>query len=177
VRFIPTAIQGVVRVELEPIRDERGFFARAWSADEFGAAGIPATWVQANVGHNPLAGVLRGLHLQRAPHEEAKLVRCTRGRLQDVAVDLRPDSPTYRQWVSSILTAENGEMLYVPPGCATGYLKLEPDTDLFYQTSARFAPESATGVRYDDPAFGIEWSGPVQLVSAADRSWPYLAAA
>jgi len=177
VRFIPTAIEGVVRVELEPIRDDRGFFARAWCEDEFAAAGIATTWVQANIGHNPLRGVLRGLHLQRAPHQEAKLVRCTRGRLQDVAVDLRADSPTYRRWVSAILTADGGEMLYVPPGCATGYLTLEPDTDVFYQTSARFARESATGVRFDDPAFGIEWLAPIRLVSEADRAWPYVEAA
>lgn len=173
-RFTATAIDGVVRVELEPIHDERGFFARAWSEDEFAAAGIPTTWVHANIGHNPREGTLRGLHLQRAPHEEAKLVRCTRGRLQDVAVDLRADSPTYGRWVSSILTADNGEMLYVPPGCATGYLTLEPETDLFYQTSERFVPDSATGVRYDDPAFGIEWVRPILLVSAADGAWPYV---
>jgi dTDP-4-dehydrorhamnose 3,5-epimerase len=177
VKFIPTAIDGVVRVELEPIRDERGFFARAWCEDEFEAAGIPASWVQANIGHNQLAGVLRGLHFQRAPHQEAKLVRCTRGSLQDVAVDLRPESPTYKQWVSAILTADGGEMLYIPPGCATGYLTLEPETDLFYQTSARFDRESATGVRYDDPAFGIDWLAPIERVSAADRAWPHLEAA
>jgi dTDP-4-dehydrorhamnose 3,5-epimerase len=171
-RFLPTSIAGVVRVELDPIRDERGFFARAWCEDEFREAGLTATWVQANLGRNHAAGTLRGMHYQREPHPETKLVRCTRGRIQDVAVDMRPDSPTYRQWVSAELTAEGGEMLYIGPGCAHGYLTLEPDSDLFYQTSARYDRESATGVRHDDPAFGIEWSAPIVLVSEADRSWP-----
>lgn len=170
--FIPTAIAGVVRIELEPIRDDRGFFARAWSGDEFADAGLAATWVQANLGRSPRAGTLRGLHYQRDPNAEAKLVRCTRGRVLDVAVDMRTDSPTFRRWVSAELTAERGESLFVAPGCAHGYLTLEPDTDVLYQTSARYAPQSATGVRYDDPAFGIEWGAPILVVSEADRSWP-----
>lgn len=170
--FIPTAIDTVVRVELDPIRDDRGFFARAWCEDEFAAAGVATAWVQANIGHNPVRGTLRGMHHQREPHSEAKLVRCTRGRLLDVAVDLRPDSPTFRQWVSAELTAARGEMLFIGPGLAHGYLTLEPDTDIFYQTSARYARESASGVRYDDPAFGIEWGAPIILVSEGDRSWP-----
>lgn len=170
--FIPTAIDTVVRVELDPIRDDRGFFARAWCEDEFAAAGLATAWVQANIGHNPVRGTLRGMHRQREPHSEAKLVRCTRGRLLDVAVDLRPDSPTFRQWVSAELTAARGEMLFIGPGLAHGYLTLEPETDIFYQTSARYARESASGVRYDDPAFGIEWGAPIILVSEGDRSWP-----
>ena len=170
--FFPTAIAGVVRVELGPIRDDRGFFARAWCEDEFGAAGMATTWVQANLAHNPAAGTLRGLHYQREPNAEAKLVRCTRGRVQDVAVDLRPDSPTFRRWEAAELSAERGEMLYIGPGCAHGYLTLEAGSDIFYQTSARYAPGSATGVRFDDPAFGIDWAGPILLVSEADRGWP-----
>lgn len=170
--FIPTAIDGVVRIELDPIRDDRGFFARAWSHDEFSEAGLGTTWVQANFGRSPRAGTLRGLHYQRDPHGEAKLVRCTRGRVLDVAVDLRPGSPTFHQWVSAELTAEGGASLFVSPGCAHGYLTLDPDTDVLYQTSARYAPDSATGVRYDDPAFGIDWGGPILVVSEADRSWP-----
>lgn len=170
--FVPTRIEGVVRVQLDPIRDDRGFFARAWCEDEFAAAGLATTWVQANLGHNPAMGTLRGMHYQREPHPETKLVRCTRGRILDVAVDMRADSPTFRQWVSAELTAELGEMLFIGPGCAHGYLTLEPETDLFYQTSTRYARESATGVRYDDPAFGIDWGLPVVLVSEADRSWP-----
>src|SRR4029079_14564038 len=116
------------------------------------------------------AGTLRGLHLQRDPDAEAKLVGCTRGRVQDVVVDLRPTSPTYRRWVSAELSADGGESLFVAPGCAHGYLTLEPDTDVLYQTSARYAPGSATGVRFDDPAFGIEWAAPVEVISEADRS-------
>ena len=170
--FLPTRIEGVVRIELGPIRDDRGFFARAWCEDEFAAAGLATHWVQANIGHNPLAGTLRGMHYQREPHAETKLVRCTRGRVLDVAVDVRPGSPTFRQWVSAELTAERGEMLFIGPGLAHGYLALEPETDIFYQTSARYARESATGVRYDDPAFGIEWNAPIVLISEGDRSWP-----
>lgn len=175
--FIPTAIDGVVRVELDPIRDERGFFARAWADDEFERAGLGVTWVQANISHNPMGGTLRGLHYQRAPDLEAKLVRCTRGRILDVAVDMREGSATFRRWVSTELTADRGDALFIPPGCAHGYLTLEPDTHVFYQASARYAPASATGVRYDDPAFGIEWPAPINLISDADRSWPLLGAA
>ncbi len=173
--FHTTAIQGVFHIELEPIRDDRGFFARAWSRDEFAEAGIDAEWVQANLARNPAAGTLRGLHFQREPYAESKLVRCTRGRLQDVAVDLRPDSPTYGQWVDAVLDARVGNMLLIPPGCATGYLTLEPETDLFYQTTVRFQPDAASGVRYDDPFFGVVWQGPIALVSAQDRNWPWLA--
>jgi dTDP-4-dehydrorhamnose 3,5-epimerase len=174
--FVPTAIEGVVRIEIDPIRDDRGFFARAWSEDEFRAAGIGASWVQANMSRNPRAGTLRGLHYQREPDLEAKLVRCIRGRIRDVAVDMRPDSPTFRRWVAAELTAERGESMFIAPGCAHGYLTLEPDTDVYYQASARYAPASATGVRYDDPAFGIDWGAPIALVSEADRTWPLQAA-
>lgn len=171
-RFERTRLDGVVRIELDPIRDERGFFARAWCKDDFAAAGLDATWVQANVAHNPTAGTLRGMHLQRSPHAEAKLVRCTRGRLYDVAVDLRPGSPTYGGSVREELTADGGEMLFIPPGCAHGYLTLEPSTDVLYLTSAKYEPAAATGVRYDDPAFDIDWGAPIALVSDQDRTWP-----
>ena len=171
-KFEPTAIDGVVRIELEPIRDERGFFARAWGADEFAAAGIETDWIQLNLGRNPKAGTLRGMHYQTEPHGEAKLVRCTRGRLQDVAVDMRPASPTYRRWVSADPDRRRRRDAVPAPGCAHGYLTLEPDTDLLYQASARYVREAATGVRFDDPAFGIEWAGPITLVSDADRAWP-----
>lgn len=173
-RFEPTAIDGVVRIALDPIRDERGFFARAWSADEFLAAGLDATWIQANIGHNDAAGTLRGMHFQLEPHAETKLVRCSRGRIQDVAVDLRPGSPTLHRWVSAELTAAGGEMLYIPPGCAHGYLTLEPDSDIFYMTDAAYDRASASGVRYDDPAFDIRWAAPITIVSEADRRWPFL---
>jgi len=171
-RFMPTALEGVLRVDIDPIRDERGSFARAWCREEFEAAGSSAEWVQANVARNPTRGTLRGMHYQRAPHAEAKLVRCTRGRLYDAAVDLRPDSATYGCWVREELTEEGGEMLFIPPGCAHGYLTLEPNTDVLYLTSAAYRPDAADGVRYDDPFFAIEWGAPIVLVSDQDRSWP-----
>ncbi len=175
--FTPTGIAGVVRVGIDPIRDERGFFARSWCEDEFAAAGLATAWVQANIGHNPVAGTLRGMHYQREPHAETKLVRCTRGRVLDVAVDLRPESSTFRHWVSAELTVEHGEALLIGPGLAHGYLTLEPDSDIFYLTSARYDRGSAAGVRYDDPAFGITWDAPIVMVSEADRGWPLLGAA
>lgn len=174
IRFHETEIEGVRYIEIDPIRDERGWFARAWCRDEFAAAGVAVEWVQANLGHNPGAGTLRGMHLQSDPHAEFKLVRCTRGRLQDVAVDLREGSPTFRRWVSRELSADRGDMLLVPPGCAHGYLTLERTTDILYQTSAAYAGDAATGVRHDDPTLGIVWDGPIRLVSPADRSWPLL---
>lgn len=173
-KFEPTAIDGVWRIELSPIRDERGFFARAWSRDEFAERGMDAPLVQANLARNPVAGTLRGIHFQRAPHAEAKFVRCLRGSLFDVAVDLREDSPTYLRWVGVTLTAEGGESLWLPPGTAHGYLTLEPDTDLLYHTSERYAPDAAGGLRYDDPRLAIDWPRDVALVSEADRAWPLL---
>lgn len=161
-------------MELDPIRDDRGFFARIWDGAEFAAAGIQADWIQASVAHNPFRGTLRGMHFQHEPHAEYKLVRCTRGRIQDVALDLRPDSPTFRQWVGFELSADNGAMLVIPPGCAHGYLTLEPTTDIMYLTSAPYARDAASGVRHDDPAFGIVWDGPIERLSAADRSWPLI---
>lgn len=173
-RFHGTAIPGLMYIELEPIHDERGYFARAWSMEEFAQAGASILWVQANIAHNPQSGTLRGMHFQREPHAEHKLVRCTRGRLQDVGLDLREGSPTYRRWIGAELSAERGDMLLIPPGCAHGYLTLEPMTDILYHTSAAYARNAATGVRHDDPALGVVWDGPVNLVSAVDAAWPLL---
>jgi dTDP-4-dehydrorhamnose 3,5-epimerase len=170
--FAKTKIDGVFVVELEPRRDERGFFARQWCADEFTRAGLNPGIAQINTARSAAAGTLRGLHFQVAPHAEAKLVRCTRGAVFDVAVDLRAGSPTFRQWFGTDLDGESGRMLYVPEGCAHGYLTLEPNTDLTYQASVPYAPKSARGVRYDDPAFGIVWPGPVKVVSQQDLTWP-----
>ena len=170
--FKETKIAGVFVVELEPRRDERGYFARQWCIDEFTRAGLDCTTVQINTARSVMAGTLRGIHYQRAPHDEVKLVRCTRGSVFDVAVDLRNDSPTFCQWVGVELDEDSGRMLYIPKGCGHGYLTLAPNTDLAYQTSAPYAPQSATGVRYDDPAFGIVWPGPIAVVSAQDRNWP-----
>lgn len=175
-RFEPTNLREVVQVFLEPHFDERGWFARAWSGDEFTALGLGFEWVQANLAHNTAAGTLRGVHLQLAPHAEAKFVRCTRGSLYDVAVDLRRWSPTFGRWVGTVMTAEAGNGLLIPPGFGHGYLTLQSDTDLYYQSSAEYQPESATGARFDDPDLNIEWPAPVSTISAADKSWPLLSA-
>jgi dTDP-4-dehydrorhamnose 3,5-epimerase len=171
-RFVSTRIDGVVEVHLDPRRDGRGFFARAWCADEFEAAGFDVEWVQMNIGRSDSAGTLRGMHYQRDPCGEWKLVRCVRGSLFDVAVDLRERSDTRHDWVGAELTAEAGNMLLIPPGCAHGYLTLSDHTDLVYHTSHRYEPGAATGVRYDDPAFGIEWPAEIIQMSEQDRSWP-----
>lgn len=134
--------------------------------------GLVATIKQSNVGFSPVSGTLRGLHYQVRPHAEVKIVRCTRGRVFDVVVDLRRESPTYKVWHGVELTPENGKMLYVPEGCATGYLTLEPDSEIYYNTSAFYAPNAASGVRWDDPAFGIQWPSVPKVISDNDVSWP-----
>jgi len=170
--FIETKLPGVFLIELDRRSDERGFFARQWCADEVSRAGLNPALTQMNVARSIASGTLRGVHYQRAPHAETKLVRCTRGAVFDVAVDLRPGSPTLRQWVGVELDAETGRALYIPEGCGHGYLTLAPETDLAYQASVPYAPASATGVRYDDPAFGIEWPAPIKVISTQDRNWP-----
>jgi dTDP-4-dehydrorhamnose 3,5-epimerase len=174
VKFTPLAVPGAFRVELEPKRDDRGYFARWWCEDEFMAQGIHFEAVQANTGFSPLAGTLRGLHFQSAPEAEAKYVRCTRGAAFDVVVDLRPDSPTFRRWDGVRISEDDGAGVFVPTGCAHGYLTLEPETEVHYLTSARFAPALAGGIRYDDPLVGIRWPNAPILVSERDRTWPLL---
>lgn len=172
-RFVPTELPGVYVIEPQPHVDERGFFARTWCRDAFAAAGLHADWVQCNVSYNRRAGTLRGMHWQAPPHEEVKLVRCTAGAAYDVVLDLRPDSPTFKRWVAVELTATNRRAVYVPAGCAHGFQTLVDDTELFYQMGARYHPESARGVRWDDPAFGIVWPPCAQrVISARDRSYP-----
>jgi dTDP-4-dehydrorhamnose 3,5-epimerase len=173
-RFTPTTVDDVHIVDIDRIRDERGFFARAWCTNEFGQQGLNARIAQANIGYSERRGTLRGMHFQVPPHEEAKLVRCTRGAVFDVVVDLRRDSETYLQWVGVELTADNARMLYVPPGCAHGYLTLTDGTELFYQTSEFYERAAARGVRYDDPAFGIDWPVEIRVISEQDRSWPLI---
>jgi dTDP-4-dehydrorhamnose 3,5-epimerase len=174
-RFTPTAVDGVVIVEIEPIEDERGFFARAWCPDEFAKAGLHTVWAQENVAHNKRRGTLRGLHFQTAPHAEVKLVRCTSGAVWDVAVDLRPGSPSFLQHVGVDLTQENHRSLYIPEGCAHGYLTLSDKVELRYLTSHPYAPHAATGLMFDDPALDIRWPGDVRLLSENDRTWAPLA--
>lgn len=170
-KFQKTPIDGVLVLGLEKRQDERGYFARTWCRDELARQGLDATVAQMNTAHNPRAGTLRGMHLQRPPHAEIKVVRCTRGTVFDVALDLRPGSPTFLQWYGVELSADEGSMLWIPEGCAHGYQTLEDHTDLFYLTSRAYAPEHATGVRHDDPAFGIDWPRPVSVISDADRAW------
>jgi dTDP-4-dehydrorhamnose 3,5-epimerase len=171
--FTELALAGTFVIDLEKREDDRGFFARAWCADEFMAHGLNPRLVQVNLSFNERAGTLRGMHFQRAPHEEAKCVRCTRGAIYDVVLDLRPESATYKRWASLELTAENRRMLYVPEGCAHGYQTLVPETETLYQVSAFYAPESEGGVRWDDPTFAIDWPDTSErVVSAKDASWP-----
>lgn len=170
--FRPTAIPGVVVVEPERLADERGFFARTFCAREFAAHGLAASLVQCSLSFNPRRGTLRGMHYQEAPHGEAKLVRCTRGRIHDVALDLRRDSPAFRRHVAVELSAENRLALHLPPGVAHGFLTLEDGCEVAYQMSEFFDPSAGRGVRFDDPAFAIAWPAPVAVVSDRDRAYP-----
>jgi dTDP-4-dehydrorhamnose 3,5-epimerase len=172
VKFTPAPIEGAFLIDVERIGDERGFFGRLWCEREFDEQGLVARIAQSNIGVSSRRGTLRGLHFQRPPHEEVKIIRCPRGSVFDVIVDLRPESPTYRRWFGTELNQDNATMLYVPEGCATGYLTLENDTEITYLTSEFYVPEAATGVRYDDPAFGIEWPDEITVLSDNDRSWP-----
>jgi dTDP-4-dehydrorhamnose 3,5-epimerase len=172
-RFVETEIAKVVIVELEEHMDARGSFARTWSSDEMAAAGLTSVLSQCSVSRNPRAGTLRGLHYQRSPHEEAKLVRCTRGAIFDVAVDLRPASPTRGRWVGVRLDPENGRALYVPEGCAHGFQTLVDETDVSYMISVPYAPDAAAGVRWDDPTLAIDWpEAPQRIISERDLLLP-----
>ena len=171
-RFSETPLAGAYVIEPERLVDDRGFFARSWCRREFDALGLDGGLVQANLGFNHKRGTLRGMHYQVAPHQEAKLVGCTRGAIWDVIVDLRADSPTHCKWIGVELTQDNHKMLYVPAGCAHGYQTLADDSELTYQTTAFYAPDAARGVRFDDPAFAIAWPLEVRMISERDRSWP-----
>jgi dTDP-4-dehydrorhamnose 3,5-epimerase len=171
-RFQATEIPGVLVVEAEPRADERGSFARLHCPDEFAAAGHAFTPAQTSLSRNPTAGTLRGLHYQPAPHAETKLVRCVRGRIFDVAIDLRPESPTHRRWIGVELSADNLRALYVPEGVAHGFLTLEPDCDVLYQIAPKHQPGHEAGVRWDDPAFGIAWPRAPVLISERDAAYP-----
>jgi dTDP-4-dehydrorhamnose 3,5-epimerase len=170
-KFVETKLAGAYRIELEPHRDDRGFFSRSWCEDEAAKHGLEARMVQSNVSLNVKKGTLRGLHFQLSPHEEIKLVRCTRGRIWDVMVDLRPESPTYQQWYGAELTEENHSMLYVPRRFAHGFITLTDGAEVFYQVSARYSRECASGALWNDPAFAIEWPLEPSVISAADSGW------
>jgi dTDP-4-dehydrorhamnose 3,5-epimerase len=170
--FIETVIPGAWVIDPDLHRDERGRFLRAWCAREFSERGLPFLPVQGNMGYSAAKGTLRGMHLQKAPAFEAKLIRCTRGAMFDVVLDLRLESSTYGKWYGLELTAENARMLYVPERCAHGYQTLHQDTEMFYLTSAFYTPGAATGVRFDDPAFAIQWPLAPTVISQQDRGWP-----
>lgn len=171
--FQETKLKGAFIIEVERIEDERGFFARAWCRNEFRPRGLESQWAQSNISFNWKKGTLRGMHFQVAPHEEVKLVRCTRGAIYDVIIDLRPNSPTYKQWIGVELTATNHRMLYVPKGFAHGYQTLENDSEVFYQASEFYAPECERGIRWNDPAFGIDWpDAETRVISSKDAHWP-----
>jgi dTDP-4-dehydrorhamnose 3,5-epimerase len=169
--FVETSLPGAFQIDVERREDERGFFARTYCEREFAQQGLSARVAQCNLSRNRLAGTLRGMHYSIPPFAESKLVRCTRGRIYDVLVDLRRESPTHRQWIAVELSAENQRMIYVPPGVAHGFQTLEANTDVFYQMSEVFAAESARGVRWNDPAFGIEWVNEPSMISARDRGF------
>ena len=172
-KFTETKISGVFVIDPTRYEDERGFFAPAFSAREFEARGMTGHFPETNISYSLRSGTLRGMHYQAAPHGQAKLVRCTRGRVFDVAVDLRPDSQTYREWVGVELTAENRRMLYLPGDCGHGFQTLTDDTEVFYMVSSTYEPRSGRGFRWDDPAFRIEWpEADERILVDRDRNYP-----
>ena len=171
-RFTETKLRGAFVIEPERLVDERGFFARTWCCDEFRAQGLESALVQCSISFNKKQGTLRGMHYQVAPHAEAKVVRCTMGAIYDVIVDLRPESPTFRQWIAEELTAENHRMFYIPEGMAHGFQTLNDNTEVHYQISERYYPDCARTVRWDDPALRIAWPLAPTVMSAKDRNCP-----
>ena len=169
--FTETKLAGAFVIEPERFADERGFFALSWSRREFAARGLDPNLAECNISFNHRRGTLRGMHYQAAPHAQVKVVRCTLGAVYDCIVDLRPDSPTFGRWEGVELTAGNRLMLYVPKGFAHGFQTLEDGSEVFYQMSDVYVPESAAGVRWNDPAFGIEWPLPVEVINARDASY------
>lgn len=172
-RFLLTTLPGVLRIDAEAQRDARGLFARLFCPDEFAAAGIAdfRAW-QVSLSRNPTCHTLRGMHFQAAPHDEAKLVRAVRGRAYDVVIDLRRDSPRYREWIAVELDAVAMNAVFVPEGCAHGFLTLQPDTEIMYQISPVHVPDKARGVRWNDPAFAVRWPAEPVLMDARDACWP-----
>jgi dTDP-4-dehydrorhamnose 3,5-epimerase len=167
-----TTLPGAFLLEIERREDERGYFARVMCGLELASRGLVDHFVQTNHSYNKRSGTLRGMHYQKPPHEEVKLVRCVAGAIYDVIVDLRPDSPTYLKWEGFELTAENGRVLYVPEGFAHGLMALEDETHVTYQVSHPYTPGAESGLRFDDPSIGIVWPGPVKVISKKDASWP-----
>jgi dTDP-4-dehydrorhamnose 3,5-epimerase len=170
--ILPTALPGVMIIKAEANKDERGLFARTYDVAQFAAGGLPTEWPQCNTSWNARKGTLRGMHFQSAPRPDPKFVRCTRGRVFDVAVDLRPSSPTFRRWTGAELSEANRDALTIPAGCAHGFLTLEDNCEVFYMMGEVYVPELASGVRWNDPAFAIEWPIEPITMSEKDASWP-----
>jgi dTDP-4-dehydrorhamnose 3,5-epimerase len=170
--FTPLPLPGAYRIGLTPHRDERGLFARTWCQAEFEAHGLRPRIVQVNLSRSAKQGTLRGLHYQAAPFEEAKLVRCTRGVIWDVIVDVRPSSPAYCQWVGLELSADNDTLAYVPEGCAHGFVTLQDDVEVTYQVSQAYTPSAERGLRWNDPTFCVEWPTAITVISDKDAHWP-----
>jgi len=175
-KFTETPLRGAYVIDVDKIEDQRGFFARIFCVNEMNALGMETSIVQINMSHNLRKGVVRGMHFQVDPAPEAKLMRCIRGSIYDVIVDMRPDSPTFREWFGVELSAENRRALYVPPHFAHGYQALEDGSEVFYPTTGVYTPACERGLRHDDPAIGIRWPLPPSEISAKDQSWPLLPA-
>jgi dTDP-4-dehydrorhamnose 3,5-epimerase len=175
VQFHPTALGDVWLIHLEPVRDDRGFFARTFCVEEFSARGLETNYPQHSVSYSVRKGTLRGMHYQREPHSEVKLVRCLKGAIWDVIIDIRKDSPTYRRWQAFELSGPNNRQIYIPKGFAHGFQTLSDDVEVSYRISEPYAPESAGGIRHDDPTFDIAWPLPVIAISEKDLRWPNFA--
>ena len=171
--FTETKLKGAFIIDVKRLEDERGFFGRSYCENEFKEHGLNTNVVQANVSHNKIKGTVRGMHMQLAPFEESKLVRCTRGAIYDVIIDLRENSETYKQWIGVELTADSFRMLFVPEGFAHGFITLEDNTDVTYQVTQFYTPGSERGFRWDDPAFNIQWPIEPVLISEKDKSHPF----
>lgn len=170
--FAEAGLPGVYEVQIELKPDERGFFARTWCRSEFASKALDTQLVQCSLSYNTKKGTLRGMHFQASPHAETKLVRCTKGSIYDVVLDLRQESKAYRRWIGVVLSADKRNALYVPKGCAHGFLTLEDDTEIFYQMSDFYDAGSSRGVRWNDPAFGIVWPTKVEMISSRDANYP-----
>ena len=171
-KFTPTTLRDAWLIELEPVVDSRGYFARTFCIDEFAAKGLETNYAQHSVSFSARKGTVRGMHYQREPHGEVKLVRCIKGIVWDVIIDIRPGSPTYRRWQGFELSSANRNQLYVPKGFAHGFQTLSDDVEINYLISERYSPESSCGIRHDDPTFEIHWPLPVTEISSKDLSWP-----
>ncbi len=169
--FQETILAGAWIIELEPVSDHRGFFTRTFCTDEYARHGLETSFLQHSLSGSLTRGTVRGMHFQRPPHEEVKVVTCIKGEVWDVILDLRPDSPTFCRWAGFKLTAENRRRIYIPKGFAHGFQTLSDDAEVSYLISTPYRPESASGVRYDDPAFAIRWPLPVAAISDRDRGW------